>query len=334
MKEQEIKYSIIRYLDGEMSNDEKQDLLSWINLNKNNTKYFIEVKDIWEATILEANEISQTPKEWNKFKNLVKESSRSINSHLKSTLKIWQSSAAVLVMALSVLGWYLYQQIDYTNSLSENKIQTIVPSGEKCQLVLPDSTKVWINSGSTLSYNAAFGLPDRKVALSGEAYFEVHRNTESPFTVETKDCEVKVLGTKFNVSSYKTSSHTETSLKEGSVEVILHNGDMVELKPGQVARAQNSTGELTVFEHDINNLICWKENILKFNNTSLTDVVERLSRWYGIQVHLSNQDMLADKRFTFTVKTESLNELLSIVELVQPMNYNIKGDHLYIEITK
>lgn len=332
MEQTDYTHKIINFLEGNLSNDEQAELAKWINDCEANARFYVETKDTWEASLANGDEIANTTQEWEKFKSLVKSSSAGVQSGLKKTLVIWQSVAAVLVVTVAILSVLVSLNYFVSGNNEVLTVQTIVPTGEKSQILLPDGTKVWINSASVLSYNTGYGKQNRDVEIDGEAFFEVAHNAEIPFNVHTKDCEIKVLGTKFNVRSYDTNTQTETALLEGKVEVTLLKGKQVNLIPGQLAVADNENNELKIVQRNVTNSICWKDNVLRFDNTPLSEVVDKLGYWYGVNFHLSNAQNLEEKHFTFTVKTESLKELLDIVKLVQPLNYQIKGEDIYIEI--
>ncbi|MBR8535706.1 DUF4974 domain-containing protein [Carboxylicivirga sediminis] len=330
MSKQSIENRIIDYLEGNLSESEQKSLAAWVQEKDGNARYYAEVKDVWESSYLNASEIADTGNEWNRFKTHIQDVSIKSASQLKKVLRIWQSVAAVVAVLLLTVSFFMFFQTEAdTGSLI---VKTVVPSGEKSKLELPDGTSVWINSASVLSYNTDYGRDNREVKLDGEAYFEVATNEALPFKVLTKDCEVKVLGTKFNVMAYETAPVTETSLLEGRVDVALFDGTRAEIKPGQLAYANSEEGKLQVVEGNIQNIICWKDNVLKLDNTPLSEVIEKLSKWYGVQIELKNSELLAQKRFTFTVKSESLSELLSIMKLVQPLEYQIKGEQVFITI--
>ncbi len=325
-----IEKKIVEHLEGELSLQEQYELANWVKENNDNARYYTEIKDVWESSHLDASAIADTKQEWKKFKTNIQ--SVSIKSTLKhkKLLRIWQTAAAIVVIMLSALSFYTFYQPNDNNKVL--MVRTVVPSGEKSKLELPDGTQVWINSASVLTYNTDYGRYNREVHLDGEAYFEVTKSEDLPFKVLTKDCEVKVLGTKFNVMAYTASPLTETSLLEGKVDISLFNGINTEITQGQLVYANDQTGELHVVDANVQNIICWKDNILKFDNTPLIEVIEKLSKWYGVKIDLKNSELLAQKRFTFTVKSESLSELLNIVKLVQPLKFQINGEQVSITI--
>jgi len=329
MENKEAKAYIIRYLDGDISEEDKSHLTHWIKSSEANTAFYSEVKDTWEATIVNANRVAGSDMEWQKFKSRIQTGHKQVIQYSQRILRAWQSVAALLVVLLSITGWLLFQNVQQNKVLAAGVIKTVVPIGEKSQVILPDGTVVWINSGSELTYSNAFGLQSRDVQLNGEAYFEVTKKADSPFRVMARDCQVKVLGTQFNVKSYDDHLSTEIALAEGSVSLTSNNGQQLVMEPGQVA-VTNSDGTISFKELNVENLICWKDHMLRFDNTPLADVVSQLERWYGVTIKIDQMDHLKDRRFTFTIKTESLSEILRVFQLVNPITYDITGDTVII----
>ncbi len=161
------------------------------------------------------------------------------------------------------------------------------PRGSKvATMKLADGTKVWLNAGSSLTYPVAFNDNERKLRISGEAYFEVaHANT--PFKVCKKDMEVKVLGTHFNVNAYDDEESIKISLLEGSV-LVSSSGDSSVLKPGQQA-AMDLNGNIKVMEASIDEAIAWKKGYFQFNDADIETVMRQVARWYDVEVIYKNK---------------------------------------------
>jgi len=161
------------------------------------------------------------------------------------------------------------------------------PRGRKFQLVLPDGTKVWMNAASTLTFPTVFTGSERKVAITGEAYFEVAKNAAMPFKVMINDKEeVEVLGTSFDVHAYAGEANMRTTLLEGSVRVS-NAGEKVLLKPGQLAAVRHEgpvSSGISVRSANIEKVMAWKNDLFDFEDASLTEVMNEVSRWYDIDV--------------------------------------------------
>lgn len=171
-------------------------------------------------------------------------------------------------------------QLLYTGTngaLHYNKLST--PRGGQFQLVLPDGTKVWLNSASTLRYPTAFTGKERTVELDGQGYFEVAVNPAQPFTVKANKVEVQVLGTGFDVMAYSDESTVNTTLVNGSVKV-----NEQKLLPGQQAVVNNQDQSITVRTADLKKVIAWKNGLFVFNNMALPAILREVARWYDVEI--------------------------------------------------
>jgi transmembrane sensor len=153
------------------------------------------------------------------------------------------------------------------------------PRGGQYQVVLPDGTRVWLNSASSLVYPATFTGNDRTVRLNGEAYFEVAADANRPFKVKVNEMEVQVLGTSFDVMAYSDEQTVNTTLVSGAVKVA---GKL--LKPGQQALLNPVSQQMAVQETDIDRVIAWKNGRFIFNDTDLPTILREISRWYDVQI--------------------------------------------------
>jgi transmembrane sensor len=171
------------------------------------------------------------------------------------------------------------------------------PKGRQFQLILPDGSKVWLNTASSLRYPTVFVGNERRVEVSGEVYFEVARNTSMPFKVTLPPLQgraggtLEVLGTQFNVNAYANETAIRTTLVEGSLKVAAGatnaEDHAVVLKPGQQAQISNTTSNAPVKvlkDADVDKAVAWKRGIFNFEDASLEEVMRQLERWYDIQV--------------------------------------------------
>lgn len=181
------------------------------------------------------------------------------------------------------------------NNATDIRYNTMsTPNGRQFTVVLPDGTKVWLNAASSLRYPTMFTGTERKVEITGEAYFEVAKNASMPFrALVNNSTVVEVLGTAFNISSYNNEKEIKATLVEGAVRVITDNNaesriNSVVLKPGEQAKitaAETSRGALTVLKNvDIGKVIAWKNGLFNFNGVKLEDAMMQLARWYDIEI--------------------------------------------------
>lgn len=171
------------------------------------------------------------------------------------------------------------------NTNGTNAIE--VPYKGLYKIVLPDGTKVSLNSGSTLRFPDHFASGERIVELKGEAFFDVTKSDGHPFIVKTDNISIKVLGTKFNVKSYENESSTYTTLLEGKIE-LLSNNEEKSILPGEQVVFEKATKELEIKQIDTEPITAWTDNMFHFNNTPLDEIMKSLSRWYGVEIRYEN----------------------------------------------
>jgi len=155
-------------------------------------------------------------------------------------------------------------------------------------LILADGTKVWLNSESSLQYPAAFAGNERKVEITGEAYFEVAHDRAMPFKVKKDETEVTVLGTHFNINAYGDEGEIKVTLLEGSVNVANNNLGVI-IKPGEQAKISANNKPQIVRDVDLNAVMAWKNGKFSFNRAGITTVMKELARWYDLEVEYKGQ---------------------------------------------
>ncbi len=239
----------------------------------------------------------------------------------------WRVAASVAIILAVGVG-SLWSRHFFSNQLQSKDIRFESPAGEKSKIVLADGTLVWLNSQTILNYNV---LKPRSVTLDGEAYFEVAEDRKHPFEVmTTSGLKVTVLGTKFNLQSFAGENLVETTLEEGVVTITgIDNGRAVKLKPGQKATFNTRTNQLQVENVSAEIYSVWKNNELRFTDITFGELIPRIERWYGIKVEMDSGISTAD-RFTMTIKTESLRELLTMMQLTSKFDYEINGEEVII----
>ncbi|WP_167612286.1 FecR family protein [Maribellus sediminis] len=223
--------------------------------------------------------------------------------------------AAVLLIPLAIA---LFFTLNKTEVYTE--MQTIsTPLASKTHFVLPDSSEVWLNSGSTLQFPHKFDGNKRLVKLTGEAYFDV-KKSKTPFEVQANNVSVNVLGTAFNVMSY-SNTNPEVTLERGKVQLISNSGVQQILEPGEHAVIDASTSAIHVEKVDTEIYSSWINNKLIFKNESLKDVVERLERWYNISIEIDDK-FISDKKLTATIEYESITEVMDLLEITMSLKYS------------
>ena len=231
------------------------------------------------------------------------------------------------------------EKLEYTES--EKKISEVeikyntlkIPRGGEFFLRLSDGTKVWLNSESSLRYPAHFSEKERTVELTGEAYFEVAKNEHSPFLVTSGKQVVKVLGTRFNISSYAESKFIFTTLVEGKVEVFEKNNPQNKCILAPCRQSVFSKNDLLVSNHkvDPSAFVAWKDGRFVFNDESLASIMQVLSRWYDVQVIFANTGR-KNIRFTGNLqRSVHIQEILSKIEKTEEVRFSINNKTVIIE---
>jgi transmembrane sensor len=237
----------------------------------------------------------------------------------KATNSIEQSSKKI---AVSIPG-----KLDYHNqnaSIEANSNNTIiVPNGGEYQIVLSDGTKVWLNAATKLTYPVKFTGHERRVKLSGEAYFEVTHNKSAPFLVETLNQTVKVLGTHFNINAYNDEKFTKTTLIEGKVEVNSASSfKKTILLPGEQSTLAGNT--LMKNKVDTREVLAWKNRLFRISDQDLYSIMSQISRWYDVDVEYKGD--FSDLHFGLYIsRKRNIEQILDLMEVTKTVKFKIEG---------
>ncbi len=229
--------------------------------------------------------------------------------------------AAILFFPLLLVSVLYFLSLKDKSRFPEMSVQQLTsPAGVRSQVTLPDGTQVWLNGESTIKYSLPFNNQTRNVDLEGEAFFDVTRNPKSPFLVSMPHATVRVLGTMFNCKAYP-GEKTEVTLAKGKVRlgtdpVNSEKKDYI-LSPGEHA-VINSTGQIKINKENIDKYIAWHTGFLVFDDSPLPEVVEKLERWYGVDVSVRDTQLLSS-RITTTFENEPLRQVLELLELASPL---------------
>jgi len=202
-----------------------------------------------------------------------------------------------------------------------NSIQT--PNGGQYRVNLPDGSAVWLNAASSLRYPVVFNGAERRVELTGEAYFEIAKEKNRPFRVITANQTVEVLGTHFNINSYDDEHNTKTSLLEGSVKIQnTFNKKSMVLKPGQ--QSQVDSYSISVKEVDVNDAAAWKDGFFVFNAESIPSAMRKIARWYDLEI--AYEGNIDDKDLAGSVsRFKNVSEVLKTIELTELVHFKVEG---------
>lgn len=308
---------LIGYIKGDhISDAEIVEILDWIEASPENQKSYTQLKNLWVISGFDHPEKVSIPK-------LILPSAKHITlkkNLFRSVLKY----AAVFILAFSLgsLSLYFLNKSE-RRELSSTYNTIIVPYGERSQISLYDGTKVWLNSGTKLRYPVVFSRNTREVFIEGEAYFDVAKDTKHPFEVSAGQLKVLVLGTRFNICAYPEENEFSATLDEGSVNAVnTTNGKAIKLNPGEQVVLNLETNGLKKLSVQTELYTSWKENLLKFEDAPFSDVIKKMERWYDVKI-VVDPEINTKERYTMTIKTESLREMLQLVARTTKMNYDI-----------
>lgn len=187
------------------------------------------------------------------------------------------------------------------------------PRGGQYEIVLPDGSKVWLNAASSLHFPTRFAGSERVVELTGEAYFEVAKNSQRPFRVSVGDMRINVLGTHFNINAYTDENAIKTSLLEGSVKITQGKASDV-LKPGQQAVLNKNEDKVIIRNADVNEVIAWKNGLFQFEGADIATIMRQIARWYNMEIIYKGKQ--SGRRFEGKISRNAhLQEVLQILEL-------------------
>ena len=316
---------LIEYIKGDITLEIKTvEILDWIESSPENQRSYTQLKNLWVMTGLDHPDQVAIPT----FTFPETERILLPDSLFGSILKY----AAVFMLAFVMGSLSLY----FINRSERKELSSLyntinVPYGERSQISLYDGTKVWLNSGTKFRYPVVFSRNTRDVSIEGEAYFHVATDSKHPFVVSAGQLKVEVLGTSFNVCAYPEDNEFSTTLDEGSVNAInTTTGKGVKLNPGEQVILNRETNVLKRLKVDTELFTSWKDNLLKFEDAPFEEVIKKMERWYDVKITV-DPSINAKERYTMTIKTESLREMLQLVARTTKINYEIKENTVLLK---
>lgn len=306
-----------RYVEGNVTQEEVEMVVDWLDSDEKHVKEFMSLHKLYDISVL----------------NQSKRGQKQIKTQRPiSFRRIVIELARIAAIALILIGGrFLFDRAEQSDV--PQLYQTLyVPSGQRAELVLPDSTKVWLNAHSRLVYPVSFQKGCREVELDGEAYFDVRRNESSPFIVKTKEMDIKVLGTEFNVSAYSEIQDFKIALLKGRVELEsttlsrtyqMQAGEQISYKEGRYITSRIK--DMDYFR--------WKEGLLCFNDQTIKEIVEKLCLYYDIKIEVAGQPFLKEHYSgKFRVK-DGVEQVLKVLQLEHKFTYT-KDNELNLIIVK
>lgn len=303
---------------------EEEELNSWIALSEENRRYFQKQKEIW-FSCTDENELKEydAGKAFRLFKNRV-DASRKID---KLSLKLVLRYAAAIAV-LCFISYFSYNQGENNLKDALTQITVEAPLGSQTRLYLPDKSLVVLSGGSRISYPQDFGVYRREVEIEGEGYFEVRHNEKLPFKVRSKDVQVNVLGTKFNVKDYAEDDKVTVFLYKGKVELdnLLKPEAKMLLKPDEYMVIDKKDRVMKKGTAKSGVTVDWSAGNLIFYNTPMTEVIKSLERSYAVTICIQT-DSLKCYHFNGSFNRAEMNikDILEALQGTGKMTYTRKG---------
>lgn len=310
---------ITRYLSGDASNDEVLQLESWVKEDELNKKLFIEFKRAWQISNSYSKSFDDN-KAWQSIEHSIVENEsevKVVDIQTKKSNTVFYRIAASIIILLSV-GFTLYFLLSNKNVELMAKNSTLI---EK----LMDGSEITLNVNSSLTVLKNFNKKDRTVKLSGDAFFDITPNPIKPFIIKTSEATIKVLGTSFYVNAKSDSPEIEVTVTTGKVALISEFGKVINLVAGETGRYNKRVDRLAKEQNTDQNVLSWKTRKIKFENTSLMEVSNVLSKTYNINVQLENTN-LENCRLTASFDNQSLANVLLIIEETLDITSRKTGD--------
>lgn len=326
MNQFNYKEKIRAYFNGQLTAKEEQQLFEWIKTDKENLLFFnAEKEKITPKNI--HHELLESSLAELKMK-------LDLNDQFRSGRKVFLRFSRIAAIFILIVGLgFVFSMLQNNKNNDLEKIvwfETTAPRGDKSKIQLPDGTLVWLNSETTIRYPSNFANNNRQIELDGEAYFEVEKYQGESFLVKTKDYNIKVLGTKFNVMAYADFNRTQTDLIEGRIEIEKDGKTIEELSPGEEIIYQ--LNQFTIRETDTEKTVMWKENMFDFDQIAFSELVKRLERWYDVEIVVKG-DTLPETIYSGVFKNEeTIWQVLDILQVTMPFTYK-HIDYRKIELT-
>ena len=287
-----------KFFAGTATLEEKEAIMHWMESDPGNKQFLLKERKLYNAVLLHGED-----------KQVQQQDGRQ-QYFLRRGVARFLRVAAMIVVAFG-LGYF------WQSEKTEGPIamQTIsVPAGQCVNVTLPDGSNIWLNAQTTIQYPVSFNKDNRQVKLDGEAYFDVAKDSKRPFIVNTKECSVEVLGTKFNIDAYSSRDKFETVLMEGSVKVSMLDDptQAVSLKPNN--KVYRSNGKLLTQKVSNYERYRWKEGLICFVDEPFKVVMEDFEKFYGLTIVVNNQKVT---QYLYTGKfkqTDGVDYALSLLQ--------------------
>ncbi len=303
-----------RYIEGNVSKEETETVVDWLDEDEANVRELMALHKLYDISLF------NKPVEESKTTLIKTKSAKKYRKIAYELLKI----AAVFLLFAALSELFLHKPEKAINN--EMAFQTLfIPAGQRAELLLPDSTKVWLNAKTKLVYPVSFGEGDRTITLDGEAYFDVKPNEKQPFVIQTKTMDVKVLGTELNIMAYSELNTTEVALLKGAVDIKAIGKNSSDHTTNHTMKVNEHimlyNGKLNISQIEDFEYFKWKDGLLCFNNETVESIIGKLQLYFDIKISVEKKDLLKYK-YTGKFRTkDGVEQVLKVLQLEHKFIY-------------
>ena len=316
-----------RLIAGTTTEEENRQLMEWFQQCASKEEFFMLFETAWKESPDEMPRDVQERMYRRLSRELDEKKTKTILLRSRFSWKVWPQIAVACIII--VLGLVNYRMNDKQKQLSTQNFTVLAEKGQRAFITLPDSTKVWLNSDTKISYPADYGLKERNVTLVGEAYFEVAKNPDKRFIVEAKGMQVEALGTSFNVNAYQNDNKIIASLFSGSVRVS-YDRHVAILKPHESVKVDLLNRSFSRYKDEsMQNIALWRKNEITFDGESLEEITHIMSRLYNTTICIEDES-LKKVCYIGTIRNNNLENFIDIINLTTPVVYDNKGDTVFL----
>jgi len=315
---------LFKYISGQTDIAETLSVQEWIYGSEERKGELARLKNIWVLAGLE-NEIDVDKRDaeieriWDIIRNLnIKKQKEAFRLQFIK----YAASIILLVGFSGVIGYFISSLQSKSNS---EFAKIVVPKGERSMVVLPDGSKVQLNSDSQLRFVSSFQSGKRRVVLNGEGFFEVVPDKSRPFVVEASGLEIEVLGTSFNVSSYSNDSLITTFLESGKVKINSKGSDNIFLNPHEAYSFNRITHKSVKMKLNDQRFSNWTKGLLTIDGETIGELAKKLERRFNVGIVFEDSEV-KNHKYTGSIKDEDLITVLEALKFSSSVNYKFKGD--------
>jgi ferric-dicitrate binding protein FerR (iron transport regulator) len=298
-----------KYFSAEATREEEQQILEWIEASEENRRELERQRLVFDVALF----------------------SNKQDIKRRKTFSIVSVVAGVAATLAIIVGCFYFVS-NYGDTSSAKWQAVVAPAGQQAQVTLPDGTKIWLSSKTQIKYQNDFGQSTRDVILDGEAYFEVTKNKEIPFTVRTEKDSVKVVGTHFNICAYKGSNIFETTLTEGIVDIYKPNATATITRLTKDERYTEIDGVGTKSRISSHDFLMWREGIYSFDDMLFPDIAVKLERYYNVKITIINSAVMHYRCTAKFSSHDSIEHILCVIQKDCPFQYTIDAEKKNITI--